>query len=63
MAENFPMNGKFWTRNPDYNSFKDVMNFYNSKTNIVSSNFRKKIMVFDEGNKKFKSVLKEILIN
>ena len=61
--ENFPMNGKFWTRNPDYNSFKDVMNFYNSKTNTVSSNFRKKIMAFDEGNKKFKSALKEILIN
>jgi surface carbohydrate biosynthesis protein len=61
--ENFSMNGKFWTRNPDYKSFKDVMNFYNSKTTTVSTNLRKKIMVFDEGNKKFKSVLREILIN
>ncbi len=61
--ENFSMNGKFWTRNPDYESFKGVMNFYNSKKNFVSKNLRKKIMAFDEGNKKFKSVLKEILIN
>ncbi len=61
--ENFSINGKFWTINLDYKSFKDVMNFYNSKTNIISSNLRKKIMVFDEGNKKFKSVLGEILIN
>ena len=61
--ENFSINGKFWTINLDYKSFKDVINFYNSKTNIISSNLRKKIMVFDEGNKKFKSVLGEILIN
>ena len=59
--ENFSMNGKFWTKNPDYESFKSVMNFYNSKKNFVSKNLRKKIMAFDEGNKKFKSVLKEIL--
>ena len=59
--ENFSMNGKFWTKNPDYQSFSKTMNFYNSRTNTVSKNLRDKVMVFDKDNKKFQIVLNNIL--
>ena len=39
------------------------MNFYNLNSELVSGNLRKKIMVYDEGNTKFKSILKTILLN
>ena len=61
--ENFSHNGKFWTKNPDYESFLKAMNFYNLNSELVSGNLRKKIMVYDEGNTKFKSILKTILLN
>ena len=61
--ENFSMNGEFWTKNPDFQSFLKTMNFYNSESNVISKNLRDKVMVFDQGNKKFQHVLNNILKN
>ena len=61
--ENFSMNGKFWSKNPDYQSFSKTMNFYNSKSHVVSKNLRNKVMVFDKKNVKFLNILNNILKN
>jgi surface carbohydrate biosynthesis protein len=61
----FPDNGPFWTNKIDIHEFNRVMDFLVSVNDeeweLCQKSYMPKIMEYDQNNKKFKSILTEIL--
>jgi surface carbohydrate biosynthesis protein len=62
----YPDNGPFWTNKIDTNEFNRVMDFLvnvdDKKWELCQKNYISEIMEYDQNNKKFQSILTEILI-